>query len=109
MKHNKLFYYSQSANENYLEKTFYIDLSDSNLKSVELTSGVDVEYYFDFDENNLYTAMQKSGIKKYNFNSKQEEYIAQNVGAFEVFVANNKIYATTYDESSNEKYYTIIK
>lgn len=74
MKHNKLFYYSQSANENYLEKTFYIDLSDSNLKSVELTSGVDVEYYFDFDENNLYTAMQKSGIKKYNFNSKQEEY-----------------------------------
>ena len=108
MKHNKLFYYSQSANENYLEKTFYIDLSDSNLKSVELTSGVDVEYYFDFDENNLYTAMQKSGIKKYNFNSKQEEYIAQNVGAFEVFVANNKIYATTYDESSNEKYYTIL-
>ena len=108
MKHDKLFYYTQSGDKSNNEKTYYIDLNDNNLNPVELTSGIDVEYYFDIDENNLYIARQHKGIKKYNFNNKQGEFIATSVGAYELFVLNNKIYAHTYGESSyDNKYYTI--
>lgn len=109
-KHNMLYYLIQiegKKNDTTITKSYYIDLNDPKLEPVELSSGIEVGYYFDFNDEYLFYTDYQKGLKRYNRNTKKEEIIYKDKGVFELFIVDEKLYIMSYSSSQNEEYYTI--
>lgn len=117
LKNNKLLFMNRRASfdePTYVQKTYYVDLNVHPYKTIQLTEGVSIYDYFDFNSKYLFAhnsyADGKKGIKRYDFDTKEEVIFEEGVYANGIFIANNRVYYSTMDYSGNtpqEYYYSI--
>lgn len=117
IKNNRLLFINRRANfdePSYVQKTYYIDLNNRPYKAIQLTENVSIYDYFDFNSEYLFAhnsyADGKKGIKRYNFNTKEEKIFEEGVYANGIFIDNKKVYYSFMDYSGStpqEYYYSI--
>lgn len=107
IKNKRLVYYTKNTNKKDIIK--YINITDDNLEPKTITENVNLDNTFEITDKYLLVSLQKNGIKKYNLDTLEETTILDTIGAYDFFILDNKMYASTYkyeNKKNIQKYYT---
>lgn len=107
IKHNRIYY---KVFENGNTKLMYIDLNDDVYEQRELISiskkdnySENVGYYFDLNDDYIFTSMGATGIYRYDLET-GELMVFNSEKAFYLFVYKDKVYFYNYADDDSMKY-----